>query len=356
MKNLLICLLLTSIGSYAAELARDAGTAKTQVETAAAVVPHAPTLSGRLPTREELAAFRTLQRKTALHAADLAREFIRQFPKHKFAHSARTNCHHWLEFAIRRGAYERASEIRQLENEMMFQPGVTDDERFAIRRRAVDREIIVAQAQGGDMMTAFEKGIRDLQKEFPKRPETYQMLYAVALRSPAKKAKQLAQELLQGNAPPEIKASAHTILAKAQRLDKPLRIKFTAIDGREVDTSEMKGKVILLDFWASWSAPSMTQLAQLQNLYRTHHAKGLEILGISFDQDKRALAALVNYRRIPWPQHFDQGSKVKTLREILDVKQIPALWILDKKGNLRDTNARQNLQPLVDKLLAEKAE
>ncbi|MGB0580583.1 MAG: TlpA family protein disulfide reductase [Limisphaerales bacterium] len=350
---LIVLSLLSPDCGFAAELSGDPTKARVQVEAAAAIVPLAPTLNQRLPSKAEIAAFRKTQTKAALHAADLAREFTQRFPTHVFAHSARTNRHHWLEFAIRRGAVERTADIRQLENEMMFQPGVTDAQRYATRRRSIDREIAVAQAQGKDMMAAFERGIRDLQKEFPKHPETYQMLYALALRSPAMKAAQIAKEIQEGNAPPGVKQAAQEILLKAQRIGKPLRIKFKSVGGRDIDTLKLKGKVILLDFWASWSAPSMTQLAELQKLYRSHHAKGLEILGINFDQDRNALASLVNYKRIPWPQHHDQGSKLKSLREILGVKQIPALWIVDKHGNLRDTNARQNLVTLVEQLLAE---
>lgn len=352
----LVLLLTAGFGGVAAELAFDAATAWTQVEAASSIVPLAPALRGRLPSKEELTSFRKTQSQAALKAADLAREFTRKFPNHPNANTARQNCHKWLEFAIRRGAHERAKDIRQLENEMMFQPGMTADQRFALRRAAIDRETAIAQAQGKDMMEVFEKGVRNLQKEFPQRTETYQMLYAVALRSPAKKAEQLVGEILKSNATAELKASARSILVKSQRIGKPLRIKFTAIDGREIDTSKMKGKVILIDFWASWSAPSMSQLARLEKLHQTHHAKGLEILGISFDHEKRALTSFVNHRRIPWAQHYDRGTRVKSLREILGVKEIPALWIIDKRGKLRDINARQNLIPLVEKLLAEPTE
>jgi thiol-disulfide isomerase/thioredoxin len=338
-----------------AQLALDAATAWRQVQSAAGKVLLVPPLNGRLPTKAELEAHRRQQRQSALDVADMAREFTRRFPANLRTDAARDTCHKWLEFAIRRGAHDRSTEIRAVEKEMLSQAKLTEDRRFQIRQAAVDRESAIAQAQGGDVMAAYEKGVRELQRDFPNRPETYQMLYAVAVRSSGTKAKQLAEEILRGPAPASLKTSVKAILERARLIGEPLRIKFTATNGRKIDTARMKGKVILLDFWASWSAPSISQLGKLEKIYADYADKSVEILEISFDHERRSLDAIAAHRKIPWPQHFDQGTKGKTLREVLGVKRIPSLWLIDKQGILRDTNASRDLEKQLDLLLAEPA-
>src|SRR5438067_10175070 len=70
---------------------------------------------------------------------------------------------------------------------------------------------------------------------------------------------------------------------------KPVDIKFTAVDGREVDLAKLKGKVVLIDFWATWCGPCMGEVPHVVEAYQKLHGKGFEIVGISFDKDKGAL-------------------------------------------------------------------
>lgn len=337
-----------------AQLAIDARTAWAQVQSAEKAIPTIPPLHGRLPTKAELAEFRNKQTAATLAAADLARKFTRRFPSNLRTTDSQNLCHRLLDTAIRRGAHDRLPEMRLLEKAILTRSNISENDRFRIRKSAITRETAVIQAQGGDMMPTYEKATRELLRDFPTRPESYQMLYAVGVRSSGAKARKIAQEILAGGgASADLKKSARIILSRINRLGKPLRIKFEAIDGRKIDTAKMKGKVILIDFWATWSAPSISRLEQLERIQQKYQDKEVAILGISFDHQRQALSAYVAHRKLAWPQHFDNGSKVKTLREILNVDQIPSLWVLDKKGVLRSTNAHQNLGELLAQLIAE---
>ena len=134
---------------------------------------------------------------------------------------------------------------------------------------------------------------------------------------------------------------------------KPLDLKFTAVDGREVDMEKLRGKVVLVDFWATWCGPCIAELPNVLKAYEKLHDKGFEIVGISFDQDKARLEAMLKDKGMQWPQHFDGKGWKNEFGQRFGINSIPRMWLVDKKGMIVDTNARQGLEMKVEKLLAE---
>ena len=96
----------------------------------------------------------------------------------------------------------------------------------------------------------------------------------------------------------------------------------------------------------------MAELPKVKATYEKLHAKGFEILGISFDEAKENLERVIQREKIAWPQHFDASGENPFAKEF-DVASIPTMWLVDKKGVLRDLNAREQLAEKVEKLLAE---
>ena len=140
---------------------------------------------------------------------------------------------------------------------------------------------------------------------------------------------------------------------KAPPVGKPLEIKFTSVDGRAVDLAELKGKVVLVDFWATWCGPCVGEIPHVKEAYEKLHPKGFEIVGISFDKDKAKLESFVKDKGMTWPQYFDGKMWDNDYGKKYGIQGIPAMWLVDKKGNLRDPNGRQDLAGKVEKLLAE---
>ncbi len=155
----------------------------------------------------------------------------------------------------------------------------------------------------------------------------------------------------QYNAAIEKKVDGITMLANLQT--KPLELKFTAIDGSEVDLAKLKGKVVLLDFWATWCGPCVAELPNVIKSYNKLHAKGFEIVGISLDQDKAKLEAFVKEKGMAWPQYFDGKGWENEISTRYGISSIPAMWLINKKGIVVSTDARAALEESVEKLLAE---
>jgi thiol-disulfide isomerase/thioredoxin len=147
-------------------------------------------------------------------------------------------------------------------------------------------------------------------------------------------------------------------IAKVERMatlkTKPLELKFTATDGKEVDVEKLRGKVVLIDFWASWCGPCIAEMPNVVSTYKKLHDKGFEIVGISLDQDKAAMETALKKHGMEWAQYFDGQGWQNKISQSFGIDSIPAAWLLDKKGLLRETGLRGDaLATGVEKLLAE---
>ena len=133
---------------------------------------------------------------------------------------------------------------------------------------------------------------------------------------------------------------------------KPVDLSFTATDGSQVDLASLRGKVVLVDFWATWCGPCMREAPDVVSTYNELHDKGFEVVGISLDIDQSRLDAVTKEKGMVWPQYFDGKGWSNEIASRYGIHSIPTMWLLDKSGRLADTDGRDGLQEKVEKLLA----
>src|SRR5207302_317867 len=75
-----------------------------------------------------------------------------------------------------------------------------------------------------------------------------------------------------------------------------------SLGGTPVNVADYQGKIVLVDFWATWCIPCVQEMPRVKEVYDKYHDQGLEIIGVSLDDDRAALERFVKGRKIPWPQ------------------------------------------------------
>jgi peroxiredoxin len=121
------------------------------------------------------------------------------------------------------------------------------------------------------------------------------------------------------------------------------------VDGKTVRLSDLKGKVVLVDFWATWCMPCLAELPRVREAYAKYHEKGLEVLGVSNDSEVDALTKYVTENNLPWVQILDKPEP----RTRATMTSGFGIFLIDKKGNCRSVTGSENMDELIPKLLAE---
>jgi peroxiredoxin len=107
---------------------------------------------------------------------------------------------------------------------------------------------------------------------------------------------------------------------------------------KTVQLTDFQGKYVLLDFWASWCVPCRRENPFLKELYEKYHVKGLEIIGISLDKEKKNWVNAIKTDKLNWIQLTDFKANESEVVKLYDVKNIPQNFLLDTKGKILAKN------------------
>jgi len=132
------------------------------------------------------------------------------------------------------------------------------------------------------------------------------------------------------------------ILSARKTLIGSLAPDFTLPDtsGNNVTLSSLKGKIVLIDFWASWCQPCMHEMPNVIKLYTDFHSKGLEIIGVSLDKSRPAWTNAIKTKNLNWIQVSDVKFWQSLVVPLYNVSAIPYTVLIDKDGKIIEKNLR----------------
>jgi thiol-disulfide isomerase/thioredoxin len=237
---------------------------------------------------------------------------------------------------------------------------IADDKKAPLHIRA-DAGLVLLQIASVDFDRArTEQSARDLSAAIAKFLETHpddprrpalKLTEAQALEGfDAAAARALYGEVAQDE-DPDIAQAARSGLELMDMRVEPLQLSFTAVDGRKVDLADLRGKVVLIDFWATWCPPCVEEAPMLAEVYEKFKDRGLEIIGISLDNDQAALEKFTKENRMPWPQFFDGRGWENELATRFKIQSVPTMWLLGRDGKLLDPSPRTRLEQSIESAL-----
>ena len=178
-------------------------------------------------------------------------------------------------------------------------------------------------------------------------------------------ARKVCELAVKGHPDPAVQRHFQARLARLDMLDKPAPpIAGSDVDGETVRLADLKGKVVLVDFWATWCAPCVAQLPELNDLYERYHDRGLEVLGVNVDAAREGLRDKGAVRRtvrrflidmnVPWPVVVAGEGRGDVL-DAYGVTDIPALFLIDREGKVVQFEQRgEALEKAIAKALGER--
>jgi len=148
-------------------------------------------------------------------------------------------------------------------------------------------------------------------------------------------------------------AVANASHAQPPQGSKAPEISLPNVNGEMINLSSFRGKVVLLDFWASWCGPCRRNNKEVMPVYEKYHDKGFEIFGVSLDDNKPSWLKAIQQDKMKWKNVIDlKAAYGNELTQTWNLQTIPSTFLIDKKGNLiaRDVE-KETLEKLLEKLL-----
>lgn len=278
-------------------------------------------------------------REKALH--DAAEAFVKQFPNDQHRAQAllwRMQTADFPESADQRLELLKKDEAdaKALEEDNSLPADLRlDAERTVLREWLNNPDLIATREQAEEL----EKRIGDYVQKQPndERLISFQLARAnLLLRFEPERGKAFLQQLTKA-ADSKVADAAKARLQKAELIRKPVDLQFTATDGTKIDLRDFRGKVVLVDFWASWCPDCIRELPTVQKVYDKYKDQDLVLIGISLDKDAKALANFVAKKSLPWPQYFDGKGWDNEFAVKYGVRSIPEMWLVDRQGALVTT-------------------
>jgi thiol-disulfide isomerase/thioredoxin len=212
-----------------------------------------------------------------------------------------------------------------------------------------------------DQQRAMLKELRDALAARKLGPQELSLTMSVARGLEYSNAPEMAVEayeafgkLLAGSDDPQVANYADMLLGSARRMQlvgNALELAGTKMDGTAFDLTELKGKVVLVDFWATWCGPCRAEHPNIKKNYDLYHEHGFDVVGVSLDQNREALEKYLEDEHVAWTtlHEADKGGK-NPATAYYGITGIPTMILVGRDGNVISTRARGSE---LNKLLAE---
>ncbi|MBX9656853.1 redoxin family protein [bacterium] len=203
---------------------------------------------------------------------------------------------------------------------------------------------LTAAADPADLQKGFMKQLQDFLAAYPEAPDAADALWQLgngmefAGGAGEEDALKYYKELVTKHPDSPFAAKAQGALRRLNSLGQPFQLTGTSLGRGSVDTSQFRGKVVLISYWATWCEPCVEEMERLAKLREKYGKSGFEIVGVCLDNDKNKAVTFLREKGYAWPQMFEEGAMESKLATELGIISLPYLLLVDANGNVVNKN------------------
>ena len=236
------------------------------------------------------------------------------------------------------------------------------DDADAMAEDARPAEEMLADLQAAQSIEEALPIVREFVEAHPDHEAAPQMMYLAAQYAETpEEQKALYQRLVDDHGDTQFGQMAQGTLKQMEKVGQPFELTFEeAVTGEEISVQDdLAGKVVVIDFWATWCGPCIAELPHMKELYEQYKDQGVEFVGVSLDAPpseggRDALLEFVEERELPWPQYYQGNGWDSEFSKSWGINSIPAIFVVDASGKLHSTDARGKLDEMIPELIKQR--
>lgn len=253
-----------------------------------------------------------------------------------------------LSAAVQGGGYDEGLTLLERLERQLSAAGAGDNLLSYVQfRRMLAAYMLSQQQPNPDFVKIQSQWLKDLEAfadEFPESPDAAEALLQLGMSQEFagqfEEAEKWYREVASNFRQSENGKKAVGALARLNSEGKPIRLRGSALSGGQVDLAGYRGKVVLIQYWATWCEPCKADMPHLKELFAKNRRRGFEIVGVCLDDDRGPAEAFVAQTKLPWKHIYEPGGLNGRLANEMGVMTLPLMMLVDQQGQV----ARRNLQ------------
>jgi thiol-disulfide isomerase/thioredoxin len=230
---------------------------------------------------------------------------------------------------------------------------------YAAYRKIMAENAFNAQKPGANQLTLQKQLLTELEaflKSYPKSDEAADVLLQLAsfneFNAEEAEALKYYTQLVTDFPASEAGKKAAGALKRLDLVGKSINFKASGLRGESIDAAALRGKTVLITFWATWAASAKSDLPELLKTYQAFHAKGLEVISVNLDAEKATLESALKELPLPWTQIFEPGGIDGRLANEFGIISLPTMFLVDAQGKVvnRTIRTAAELEKQLEKL------
>jgi thiol-disulfide isomerase/thioredoxin len=192
------------------------------------------------------------------------------------------------------------------------------------------------------IQTDWLKDLEQYAEQYPNSPDAAEAMLQLGIaqeyageEEEAKRWYARVERAFPTSAPARKAAGARTRL---ESVGKTISFRGRSPSGESVDLAAYRGKVVLIQYWASWCEPCKADMATLKELLARYGRSGFSIIGVNLDTKREDMAAFLSETRIPWPQIYEEGGLESRPANELGILTLPTMLLVDQQGRVVNRN------------------